>query len=456
MEASVNGTLDLTSQMYPDFDDLIMPMVSPGAGLKQLDGDQIFDSIFGSNSSENNEVMLTPDPIEHSSRAPRSSVIVRGYACDADILNAYYIFIHPFFPILPPPEGPPASDCPTGDNHDDYMPSSPITLAISTILALIPSPQNPAPQSEESVHVRRDRAQLLANMTLESIEIEAEVVASITTPAQALSSAPSAYNREPFHSRTPLELESTLAFLLLSIYEYAQRGNLVKMRNRAGQAHDAAIRLSLHEDAEAANDIVFGEARRRAWWMTYVCVLQGSIVGSTAPMISANFRQFRMPLPTIASDPDAWTQFLDAQHCILRCTQYTVALKKGLSAGSDLSAIQCRMLALDEETSNLIANAAPINSAPTAVLDSNEQVLAASLRAQTHIKLNSCRIKLHRYKAFLDKPLFTRRHCDLERAEVVDVDETYQLSESLVRLVWFRWFIFHWTDDLAFRKHRFL
>lgn len=153
-------------------------------------------------------------------------------------------------------------------DSDGFVPASPISLAISAILALIPHPRDPDPQSERSVLERREQAQLFAQLTLESIEIEAEVLASGTSPAEALSSDPSTFHRQPFHSRTPIELESLLAFLVLSIYEYAQRGNLVKMRNRASQAHDAATRLSLHEDSESANDEKFGEARKRAWWMT--------------------------------------------------------------------------------------------------------------------------------------------------------------------------------------------
>lgn len=266
--ASANDISDTSLQLFPEFDDLVMPMTSPGAGLKQLDSDQIFDSIFGSCSSDDNGVTSTLDRVDFHSERSSPATKIRSYACDADILNAYYIFIHPYLPILPPPERPLVPDDPMDECEDESMPSSPISLAVSTILSLIPSPQDPEPQSDVSVHLRRERAQLLAGMTLESIEIEAEILASVTSPAHALSSAPSAYNRELFHPRTPLELESTLAFLLLSIYEYAQRGNLVKMRNRASQAYDAATRLSLHEDWEGANDPMFGEARRRAWWMT--------------------------------------------------------------------------------------------------------------------------------------------------------------------------------------------
>lgn len=108
---------------------------------------------------------------------------------------------------------------------------------------------------------------------MESVEIESEMLASFDLPGDALGGDQSSFRREPFHPSTPIEIEGMLAFLVLSIYEYAQRGNLVKMRNRSSQALDAATRLSLHEEDISCYPDQFTEARRRAWWMT-VCIIQ--------------------------------------------------------------------------------------------------------------------------------------------------------------------------------------
>jgi hypothetical protein len=67
----------------------------------------------------------------------------------------------------------------------------------------------------------------------------------------------------------PEDLETLLALLILSVYEYSQRGNLLKMRYRAGQALALALDKSLHSCMD--ND-EFSEARRRAWWMTVSCL----------------------------------------------------------------------------------------------------------------------------------------------------------------------------------------
>ena len=49
-------------------------------------------------------------------------------------------------------------------------------------------------------------------------------------------------------------------------------------------------------------------------------------------------------------------------------------------------------------------------------MDQAETCLVRSLRSMTRIKLNSARIKVHRYCAFYDFPVFSGRHCDLKSA----------------------------------------
>lgn len=117
--------------------------------------------------------------------------------------------------------------------------------------------------------LRRDTAHSFAQAALEAVEVDSELVASSSDPSSALSEGVPQLDRDPFHPFVPVCLESVLALLLLSVYEYAQRGNINKMRNRAGQALTTAMSISLHETVEEDE---FAEAKRRAWWMT-VCLL---------------------------------------------------------------------------------------------------------------------------------------------------------------------------------------
>lgn len=150
--------------------------------------------------------------------------------------------------------------------NPDFEPSSPLSLAISASLALIPHPEDPNPSGTESVQLRREQAQAFAQSAFDGIENESELIESVLDPGEALSSDPAPVTRNAFHPQLPLENESILALLMLSTYEYAQRGNIAKMRNRAGQAVNAAMNLGLH--AKGNEEGYYAEANRRTWWMS--------------------------------------------------------------------------------------------------------------------------------------------------------------------------------------------
>jgi hypothetical protein len=184
--------------------------------------------------------------------------------------DAYYIWLHPYFPILPPAISSQPKDDPyiwfPKSSEPAFESLSPAALAISAILALIPHPEETAPFEQESVTARREAAQLFAKRTLESIESDSEIPNSSVSPAQALLDEHSCISRPAFHPCVPLELESVIALNILSVYEYSQRGNISKMRDRAGQALMRAMNLSLHDRGTELD--FFTEARRRTWWMT--------------------------------------------------------------------------------------------------------------------------------------------------------------------------------------------
>lgn len=245
--------------------DFIATMIAPGAGLIDVDdeddSDQIFDNIFMSSEGDN-----TLNTLDDDSQGKPYTPIARNYQENEAILNAYYIFIHPYFPILPPPVTKLKVDDPASESNF-FEPASPLAMALMAILVLIPHPEDEYPDSDESVCLRRQRAHSFSQMAMESIEIETELLESVTNPSEALDHRRPSIDREKLHPCLPVDLEGVLGHVLLSIYEYAQRGNLAKMRNRASQAYDAAIRLGLHDISDLSLN-EYTEARRRAWWMT--------------------------------------------------------------------------------------------------------------------------------------------------------------------------------------------
>ncbi|CAK7198361.1 hypothetical protein SEUCBS139899_001022 [Sporothrix eucalyptigena] len=399
--------------------------IDPGAALGQLpdmpqDSDFIFDSLFPTAfpSGVFDEVPLAQGMLPVP---PKSGPLVRTYRSDRTLLQAYYCWIHPYVPILPPPETSPPVDEYTSLSQneppleEDFEPSTPVALALSAVLALIPCAEDTDPAAPESVLFRRKCAQFFAQSAIESIEAESEIPDSATEPHKALESSPPPADRPPFHPRVPVELESIIALDLLSIYEYAQRGNIKKMRTRAGQAlMEAMTSFSLHTQTDD-NDF-FAEAKRRVWWMTYVCATQSSIVSNTPPPLELYNASFTTKYPTLDIDPEAWPVFIESQQAILASTQFVIELNKVLATQGDMEPIYRRMTDLENRIAPMIERAESwtFTGSLAPPVDPAETCLIRSLRSMARIKLNSARIKVHRYCAFYDVPVFSGRHCDLK------------------------------------------
>ncbi|KUI64443.1 hypothetical protein VM1G_11237 [Cytospora mali] len=413
------GPTDLPPQPVP-----VQNYIDPGAGLKHLedwfqDSDFMFDSLFMNSNGPIGASNFNSDA--YGTGAPTHVVpMVRSYQGEAAILDAYYVFIHPFFPILPPPDHIPVDQLvPRLQNQFDvfeegFEPTSPISLAISAILSLIPCPEDINHQSHDSQVFRRKYAQYFAQSAFETIEKDEDIPDSAVEPSKPLSEDHDHNFRTPFHPCLPVELESIVALDILSVYEYAQRGNLKKMQNRAGQALMQAMEIWL----QSCNlEDEFSEARRRVWWMTYTCVAQGAIVSNTKPTFAVFSPSFTAKFPTLAADPEAFPVYIKAQRAILAATQFVIELNQAVGKeDGDMTPIYERMKELEASVAPLLSRSETwtLTSTTTSPVDPTEAVVARALRCMASIKLNSARIKLHRYCAFFDIPVFSRKHCDLK------------------------------------------
>ena len=143
-------------------------------------------------------------------------------------MGAYYTFIHPYFPVLPAP-GPNqvADDVDYGFKREpedvytsaavpDFEPSTPLSLAISASLALIPHPDDLNPS--ETVRKRREQAKAFAQCAFARIEMESEIFESNENPSEALTTEQLPPDRPPFHPENPIENETVIALILLSTF----------------------------------------------------------------------------------------------------------------------------------------------------------------------------------------------------------------------------------------------
>ena len=188
-------------------------------------------------------------------------------------INAYYIFIHPYFPVLPPPLVPQSPDRPTFTNiqASQLNPSnlpigsrSPLALALSALLVLIPPSDHKHAAEETSMALRREYAELYSRFALLTLENGLESIPAAESDQHQAD--PGSWSS--LHANVPLIMEPVLALALLGVYEYAHRGNVAKMRSRVNHALTTAMDLGLHlhSGGEAAAECL--DAQRRAWWLT--------------------------------------------------------------------------------------------------------------------------------------------------------------------------------------------
>jgi hypothetical protein len=187
--------------------------------------------------------------------------------------NAYYIYIHPYLPLLPSSVIPHHEDQPSflqppGESTEPrkadlpYWPKSSLSLAISAILVLIPPSQHSSQIEEPNFAFRRSYAQLFAQSALVNIEKEIDNLG----PSSSFHLENTIFRSSPLHPDLPIQLDPILALVVLAIYEYVQRGNVSRMRARINQAVTTAMDISLHALGETTNGP--SEGQRRAWWIT--------------------------------------------------------------------------------------------------------------------------------------------------------------------------------------------
>lgn len=90
-----------------------------------------------------------------------------------------------------------------------------------------------------------------------------------------------------------------------------------------------------------------------------------------------------------------------------------------------MSRIYQRMQELETTLEPLILQSEAFATRPmtTTTVNTSEELVGHTLRCMARIKLSSARIKVHRYCAFFDLPVFTGKHCDLKSKNANDAQE---------------------------------
>ncbi|GIJ86792.1 hypothetical protein Asppvi_005687 [Aspergillus pseudoviridinutans] len=216
-----------------------------------------------------------------------------------------------------------------------------------------------------------------------------------------------------FHPQLPTQLHSILALIVLSIYDLCQCGNKSRMRMRANQALTTAMDYSLHQLDENAT-----EAQRRAWWTAVIVMYHSSANNDSSPIISISDPRITTPYPRFDIQSKVsevpWSHLLKAQDAIVSVCAVMRPVTGKSQNGSpalDLREQACR---LDRHILSLAADCDHCDlESGVAENDQAENLAALSLWKTACAMTHTARVKLHRYRAFSDIPIFLEKHCDL-------------------------------------------
>ncbi|KAJ5719462.1 hypothetical protein N7493_007917 [Penicillium malachiteum] len=414
---SVVSSSNTTESIDPFLDNAIS-LLTPFVGINNLD--QSPDTLFEGNEAIQLWGQLTPDG--DSSFAPppdtQADFPIRVYRCEEDILNAYYIYMHPYFPLLPssltpvyedrgtdilplkPETKPERSDLP-------YWPNSSLSLALSAVLVLIPAFSDPTPMHEKSLLQRRSYAQLFAHAALSSAERGIDEL----SPASSINVIGASVSQEqsPLHPQVPLQLDPILALVVLATYEYCQRGNVSRMRARINNAITTAMDISLHSLGSTTTE--FSEAQRRAWWMIMFVAHISSNLHLTPPIIAADDPRIKTPFPTFGVGLEPWSFTIRAQtllyaaHSMVQRIERVAETPLSSDLGKDIKNLDNQILFLLIESDQSLREIYDF--------EEGESIAAQNLWRISRIMIHTARIRLHRFRAFMDIPLFLDRYCDL-------------------------------------------
>ncbi|KAL3256221.1 hypothetical protein ABHI18_007755 [Aspergillus niger] len=383
---------------------LQLDFLSPTESLQQL----------RSNSLENNCTEISSplhglgDVVENvlgSMAVPKWSI--RAYQCDQDLINAYYIYIHPYLPFLPPPAVPQYEDkCVAvairstfvASTEMPYWPVSPLALALAGILVLLPVPGESHPPEHETIALRRSYADLFARSALELLEDSIES-SSEGDMAKTL--------RSSLHPAVPRKLEAVYALGILSLYECCQKGNISRMRIRANQALTVAMDMSLHKGTAHDN---CSDAQRRCWWATILLVYQSSIMIGSAPVVTIDDHRITTAFPEFRGCREPWPLLMHAQETLLRsCEVGRLLITEGDHSNLSYS-IRDEIQSLDSLILRLAAEVDRFRCVTN--YEGPEADASRNLWAISNALIHTARLILHRVRAFPDCTILTNDYYD--------------------------------------------
>jgi len=316
-------------------------------------------------------------------------------------LRCYYDEVHPFLAMLP-----------TRQNFDavlsTLLPESPLLLAVRTILVLVPHSQDPNPKSPTSKRLRTAMSAVLGKQTMDLIE------ATLENPS----------------------LETVQALCILSLWEWANSGNLARSRARSGQAIQVAMELGVHEmDKYSPGERAMeGEdwrmdMARRTWWTVYVAQLVSAFVSGTSPVIGPDDSRIHVLFPVCSLDDNSWPNWVKTNRQCVRVFGIVNAVYYSELAGlanawgprphamSAEAKAEMRQQVVDVDRQIQESMKQAEATSIIEFVPGGEEEVVRNQQTSTRLGLATLHIHIHRQQAFPEVSLFSKKICGLPQSK---------------------------------------
>ncbi|KAJ5952198.1 uncharacterized protein N7479_010611, partial [Penicillium vulpinum] len=273
--------------------------------------------------------------------------------------------------------------------------------------------------AEMNLALRRSYAQLFAQAALAALETEIDDLSpALSTNVAEIESSVA---QNSLHPQVPAQLGPVLALVVLAIYEYCQRGNISRMRARGNQAITTAMDISFHRLDSTVTK--YSEAQRRAWWMTIWVTYLSSNLHLSPPIVSLDDPRITTPYPKFDVHQEPWPIMMKAQEALFESNKMVQNIER-VDETAVLSNFGTRIRNLDSNLVSLICEAD--RHLLTTFDEGPERSVAQTMWMISRMFIHAARTRLHRFRAFMDIPLFLDRYCDL--AAINSADFPHQTS----------------------------
>ncbi|WWC59163.1 uncharacterized protein I303_101711 [Kwoniella dejecticola CBS 10117] len=349
--------------------------------------------------------------------------VVKQFSSREEVFQNYYKDVHQYVTVMPP-KALLQTILPT------LLPNSPFLLAVQAILVLAPHSKDPNPNSSRSKRIRQAASVAFADQAVQLVE-------SLVANGQ-------------------LNLECVQATTIIALWEWASRGSISKNRERASYAVTLAMQLGLHElDKHTPSSVPVGpnengrmlegadwqqDMARRTWWTTFVSQLTAALVSGNQPIIGPDDPGVYVHYPICSETDHSWSNFLETVKSTIKVFNLVTSVyfpqlgSDQTSAGffspsdnqntqhSHEDAVRQKMYDVDKQVMDLIKQAEA--TAIIELVPGGEEEVGRNQQLQARLGLAVVHIHIHRWQAFPEVSLFSKKICGLPQApEMIPADD---------------------------------